>query len=329
METSVAISVLGVGLVMVAAVFPVALAQHRGSADRSRASAMIEQAQSALHSKIDASQLWIHPAVPQGFDSSWYALPFRNLWLNGGWDATEDEAKQYANLLNGTGNIAFWNRLMLFDSDILSDRLVPANDAGANRATNRFVWYGFYRKQGNGGFQYAIAVCKQRQGQRYVEQDVTEMTPGTPRLMCSALPSRIRRLPLPWRVAAYRMPGQSNWLANDSALTTERLPELAPVGSKILLAGGLIYPDDPSVPFSVVQPRLSAGRVLNVIDHPKPGVIEVKEDISDLPTNGLATDPNDALFDVWVFPPAMISSTATDDVSFENESPLIDWRILL
>jgi prepilin-type N-terminal cleavage/methylation domain-containing protein len=333
LETSVAISVLGVGLVMVAAVFPVALAQHRNSADKSRSSEMIEQAQSALHSKIDGSQLWIHPAVPQGFDSSWYALPSRNLWVNGTWDATEADAVQYANLLNGTGDPAFWNRLMLFDSDILSDRLIPVNDAAANLATNRFAWYGFYRKRGNGSFQYAIAVCKQRQNQRYVEQDVTEITPGTPRLMCSALPTRIRRLPVPWRVAAYRVPptvdGPVNWLANDSSLTVESLAELAPVGSKILIAGGLVYPDDPSVPLPLAQPRLAAGRVLNVIDIPKPGVIAVKEDISDLPTNDLAPAPSDALFDVWVFPPAMIGVRAGDNVDFEDESPLVDWRIVL
>lgn len=143
LETTIALSILGIGLIMVAAVFPVAITEHRESTEQARALELVSKAQAMIDAKINKAELWVDPsylpgALPPplghlGEDSPWYLLPSPNLALgNDCWDAMlqgpSDEL--YANLANGflpgvTATPPFSNRLSLFGLDILSDKLAP------------------------------------------------------------------------------------------------------------------------------------------------------------------------------------------------------------
>ncbi len=95
----IAIGVLGIGLIMVAAIFPVALTQHKDSIEKSRSLDMLDKAAALIAARIDAGNLWVAtppaammanpPAddVKPGADSPWYMLPTSNLPVNGTvWD---------------------------------------------------------------------------------------------------------------------------------------------------------------------------------------------------------------------------------------------------
>jgi len=70
LETIIALGILGVGMVMVAAMFPIALTEHRRSADTSRALEMVSKAEAMLHNRLDARLLWVDPNLLRfGIDS--------------------------------------------------------------------------------------------------------------------------------------------------------------------------------------------------------------------------------------------------------------------
>lgn len=226
---------------MVAAVFPVALTQHRNSAEQSLVIEVVSKANAMLAAKVNPADLWVHPAyvpgpLPGGTlshrDSPWYLLPTVNLAMgNDCWDAmvqtSGPNSNLYANWINGalagTGNSP-----TLFGLDILSDRLAPFTylntgsscpmgvlgtlhasaspftEAEFMESPSRLVWYGFYRRRASGAFEFAAAICKQRRNQRYAEQDVTtDPTPYTIASRPAAL-REDRRLPVPWRVTVAR-----------------------------------------------------------------------------------------------------------------------------
>ena len=89
LEIMIAIGVLGIGLIMVAAIFPSALEIHRQSIEKSQALDMFNKAESVLRGRLDTSRLWTCPAnapglladlrVPTGTDSPWYIFPSANL----------------------------------------------------------------------------------------------------------------------------------------------------------------------------------------------------------------------------------------------------------
>ena len=66
LETTIAIGILGVGMIMVAAVFPVALSQHRDTTDRVRADELLSKADSMLRSRLNEDVLWNDPTLPPG-----------------------------------------------------------------------------------------------------------------------------------------------------------------------------------------------------------------------------------------------------------------------
>lgn len=167
LELMIAIGVLGLGLIMIAAIFPAALFQHRGSVDQARANELFTKAESILRSRLDPAQLWFDPSLlgpPAGIapfagrDSPFYLLPHSNLQSGAtGWDTLPvalpgiytSLRRTYANAINwprrGSGNNG---RVETFDVDdnlpafggldCLSDRIAPFtnNDRGDDAANS-------------------------------------------------------------------------------------------------------------------------------------------------------------------------------------------------
>jgi len=314
LETTIAMGILGVGLIMVAAIFPVALTQHRQSTERARAIDMVAQAKTLLHNRLDPNRLWVNPALyDAGLDTPWYVMPLANLRVRGGWEF--NEATDYADALNdaplGSSSIQFLGK------DVLSDRIAPPNDRVANEAPNRFIWYGFYRQLANGSTRYATAVCKQRRNQFFYMQDMSGSDPEanpTARTCCQ------RRFPVPWRVRVARLPGTNQLFmdAPDPTSDVVALSDLAPVGSKIMLLG---FVDANAAPI----PTVPAGRVLTIANPVESSittidVVQVVEDISNIVSNApLDAGDNNVVFDVWLFPPAHNA----------KGSPLREWKVSL
>ncbi|GMU34324.1 MAG: hypothetical protein HS101_14150 [Planctomycetia bacterium] len=360
LETTIALSILGVGLIMVAAVFPVALTEHRQSTEQFRAMELFSKAEAMIAAKVNTADLWVDPVyLPGGLlvgrDSPWYLLPTSNVALgNDCWDAMiqglapDDEL--YANLANGylpgvTVTPPFPNRLTLLGLDILSDKLAPFTnlrnsspcmamgsgvlppsaspftDAELMTTPNRIVWYGFYRRLAAGTFEFAAAACKQRRRQFFAEQDLT-----IPAFASDLGAFRTdRRLPVPWRVLV-AWDGR-NVISNGvvvvppppHAVELKKLARLAPIGTKLMVRGGV---DGPSP-----VPPISAGTILTVSDIIDDYSVEIVGETSGLvpydPDFPTSPGPPFYAFDVWVFPPAFESGF------LGRESPVLDWRVPL
>ncbi len=333
LELMIAVGILGVGLIMVAAIFPVAITQHKENIEHARAIELINKAKAVLHSRFDASQLWVNPNLPAGQDSPWYTLPVANLEVGATtWDAMLVGGLNYADRVNGvagTGGLGgqpsgnYVAGLIIVGLDPLSDRLAPNptmspfTDSEFMEAPNRFAWIGFYRHLATGMVQFAAAICKQSRNDRFVQQNVFS-APGEAKAT-----GVLRRLPVPWRVTVgYNAP--TNRLLS-LAVATEGIGELAPRGSKIVIAGW-VYSNSPSV-------AVPTGRVLTVTSvydnfnssgnaNPNPKAIEVLENIGDLPDGSVAT------FDVWIFPPPVVGGNA-GNAAFGKDSPLVEWKMNL
>ena len=304
LETTIAVGILGVGLIMVAAVFPAALTQHRMSVEQARAAELVSKAESLLNSRFNRTSLWVDPAVTNivGLDSPWYLLPTMNISA----DMTVwDSMAGYADAINGvTVSDPFnnpLNPLVLFPPDILSDRLAPATDSDLMTLPNRAVWYGFYRREAAGTTTFVTAICKQRRNQIFVEQDLSAGIP-TAFANPTAYPANRRRLPVPWRVTVQYTGG--NIIANGAGIG---LAKLAPVGTKIMIHGAVYTAGS--------IPAMPAGRILTVSDSIDNFTVEVVGDFSGLPVAPVT-------FDVWVFPPSV------ENGDFGKESPLLDWKVL-
>lgn len=356
LETTIAVGILGIGLVIVAAVFPVALSQHRETTARQQATELLSKAESMLRSRINEDELWVDDDLPTGEDAYWCLLPSTSLsYLASAWDSmlvsvpptyNSLYATAYANAINGATEtdvvLGQATPLTLFGLDTLSDRVAPGSamspftDAEFRQEALRFAWYGFYRRLGNGSTEYAVAVCRQQREQLFAQQylgdndagwtgltDAAKNPYSTPIRASDAL-SELRRLPVPWRVSVARDVLSTRRLFNgpswDMLGAGIPLGVLAPRGSKIMIHGAThVWPPVGGLPWE----RVPAGRILTVaeVDDANPSVIETVEDLSDLPI--FAGSSRRLTFDVWIFPPPV---TGTE---FESESPLIDWTPLL
>ena len=355
LEIMIAIGVLGIGLIMVAAIFPVALTQHRDSIEKSRSLDLVNKAEALLRSRLDASRLWVDPLTPAGTDSAWFMLPMSNLAVgsNGpnAWDwmaprttpflsapstigpgLSANDYLNYANCLNFAYNSQPGNAFSLFampSLEMLSDRKAPTydawspmNDAEFESSENRFAWVGFYRRLAAGTTRYTVAVNRILRDERYAEQDPSTIGTGDPGIapMAGGTP---RRLPVPWRVTVQYNP-LTHRIYNNA--NPEGLGELAPAGSRIMV-GGFVWPGGPITPPVPTLPTAPAGRILtvtNVFDFNSDGVDEAVDFLED-PT-GLPAAPY--FFDVIVFPPPYVAVNGTN-VQFGKKSPLIQWKVNL
>ena len=352
---------------MVAAVFPVAITEHRQSTEKARAFEVFSKAAAMIPAKINTADLWVHPDyMPGGLlvgqDSPWYLLPTPNLARdNDCWDAMVQTdaigSNYYANWINGTGAVpsaspfppvplGFGNELAILGLDFLSDEAAPFTnfrngspcmsagvgilspsaspftDSELMAVPNRLIWYGFYRRLAAGNIQFAAAVCKQRRRQFYAEQDVARAS-FTSDL---AFFRTDRRIPVPWRLLVGWDGG--NVISNGPIVTPApptgvKLAELAPIGSKLFVRGGVsvISPVDPIVP------PVRAGTVLTVSDIIDDYSVEVVGDTSGLvafdPDVLISPGPPFYAFDIWVFPPAYEAGF------LGRQTPVVDWRVPL
>lgn len=341
LETTVAVALLGIGLIMVAAIFPVALTEHRWSADLTAADAIAPRAEAILRNKIDANQLAV-PALTAGIDSPWYLLRSLNLPVGANntaasatnWTDVQQPGMAagdpvYANLISGFFAPGSGNLLPLLSPlDGLSDRSAPFSTGNAfspftdsefEDAAYRLAWYAFYRRRANGTFNYSVAVCKVNRGARFVEQDV--LNPADPfAAPAEWMPTRSWRLPLPWRIRVGYLGGHQ---LSNSATTASPSPILggiglgtmAPPGSRLMVQG--------SVVFNITSPTpVPSGRIYTVSNVVNDTTVDVFEDLGDLQTYNFSSGAGMA-FDVWLFPPALDGPTAS------NESPVLAWRTSL
>lgn len=354
MESTIAIGILGVGLIMIAAIFPVALTQHRVSTERAAALELMGKAGALMESRYSAQQLWVDPQVlASGLDSPWYLLPTVNVMVGANnatsgannWDAMPVGSFAYADVIDGinannnsTTNATYattyaglpasnpLSPLSIYGIDLLSDRVAPYTtgnsyspfmDEELMEAGFRFVWYGFYRRLSTGATQFAAAVCKQRKEQIFAEQDLTVASPAANPTMNTTNP---RRLPVPWRVSVAYTGG--NIITNAAAAPllggTMGLATIAPIGTKVFVTGAG-YTD------AGIPPLVRGGTVLTVSDVIDDFTVEVIGDRSGLPLwdpdDPPSPGPPNYTFDVWVFPPAVEGNT------FGRASPLVDWNV--
>jgi len=299
----IAIGVLGIGLIMVAAIFPVALTQHRESIEKSRSLDMLNKAEALLRSRINASNLWVDSFTPAGMDSAWFMLPMSNLAVgsngNNAWDwmspittpifstpspigpgLTAADYLTYANCLNFcrdfAGNIGNPFSLTAVPSlEQLSDRKgpitpttnqnswSPLTDAEFQSIENRFAWVGFYRRMAGGTTRYAVAVNRILRDEAYAEQDVT--TVGATGFGLS--PQAVD----PFTVRARRLPVPWRVTVGYDPVSRrlfnspnpEGLGELAPPGSRIMV-GGHVWRNGTATATSPTIPIAPAGRILTV-----------------------------------------------------------------
>lgn len=310
LETTIGMAILGIGLIMVAAIFPVALTQHRMSMDQSRAMNLVPQAVSMLHQRLNPDLLWYDASLlSEGYDSPWYAMPLSNIDAGGLWSFdpanTNSPAFPYDYMLSYTDAInsvpgLFQSTHQIYANDLLSDRMTPRDDLQANQTPNRVIWYGFYRQLGNGSKAYTAAVCKQRRDQSFVLQDLSA---AGALVNPVAIPNQPQRFPVPWRVTATRIAGTNALYINSTLAGSITLAQLAPNGSKIMVRG---VPDalSPKIP-------VPAGQVLTVSEALANGAVLVREDIGKIISD----------VDLWVFPPPVTG------VSFGNDSPVLEWKV--
>ncbi|QDV90988.1 hypothetical protein RAS2_20750 [Phycisphaerae bacterium RAS2] len=363
LEGTIALTILGIGLIMIAAIFPVALSQHRDSVELARSAELATKAEALIKARIDPTTLWVKtpPADP-----NWYMLGSLNLEAGAvGWDEMPVGlppnyliSTQYANVINGVteADIATANPTVLTAMDVLGDRLAPFTlgdslspftDDEFGESAGRLAWTAFYRRQATTTF--CTALCAQRRGQYFAQQDLGQQTLNwaqldtaarTPYATPIANVMQFRRLPVPWRVSVgYARPAgpiavgdpRNRQLANTMTPLTDPprmlgggvpLGVLAPRGSRIMIQGAVN-----KGPAIGPVPTVPSGRLLTVADvvydaAGSPTVIEVLEDITDLPSYDFEPGAR-VTFDVWIFPPnVLLSGTPT----FGRASPLVEWR---
>jgi hypothetical protein len=360
LETTIAVGILGVGLIMVAAVFPVALSQHRDVTEQIRAVELSSKAQAMLQSRLDQTRLWVPSDLRGGQDTPWLLLPSTNLsYKAAAWDLMLALTTTYANAINGVSAVdlsqGLQNPTSLTGLDTLSDRRAPFSngiqtppspftDSEFANAPNRLAWYGFYRRLG-GKFAFCAAICRQQRNQLFVEQDLSaglidpSMAPqaqnpySKPTAVLGADLAGTRRLPVPWRISIGRMVDTTtgeNLLSNAATATPQMfgaglaLGRLAPPGSKIMIQGTVRDNSALATPPTIVVPE---GRILTVARVPYAAsgdftAVQTVEDIRDLPPFIYGGGVN-VTFDVWVFPPALAAN------ELEKNSPLIEWKTSL
>ena len=324
LETLIAFGVLGIGLVMLAAIFPAALVEHRRTIDRSRAMDLATKAEVMLHSRINPRALYVdNVTLANGFDSPWYALPTVNMpdgftGVQGSW---EDglQTRAYFAALNLTPPGA--NPIQLFGTDLTTDRVLPRFNEDMDRGRHRLSWQGFYRTMASGTRHFAIAVCRISSSDVFARQDEGLADPfGDPGARMTDLGgngNHLVRFPAPWRVTVGRKPGSQiltipNIATVDAATT---LAKLAPRGSKLHIHGRSYTNTGGGVL------DFPGGRILTVVDTDGRNAVQILEDMSDIEAYDASGEG--FRFDVWVFPPHISGG------AFSNEPPVIEWKVSL
>jgi hypothetical protein len=291
----IAIAVLGIGLVMVAAIFPVALDQHRRSADETLALQHAYQARAIIRAKIEPTLTDpTNTLLKHSTKGQFFVVPFQSFPL--GFPLGEDPNKpintdltpvdlaidvNYAAFLNGDSPADGLSPVVL---RVWSDTCGPpkqfADASGVPREDlkerPRYVWYAFYRFNNPtadpSDVTWFVGVCR-------VTGGTYAPDPGAPAPPVGPSDSQ---LPYPWRIALSVSPTSLQQLTSTAPLlqrdgTTLQLPRGAKLFSQ---ATGMLY---------TVVKTLPAGSVA-------PTGVELREQVS---TKERATGA------YWIFPPPL------------------------
>lgn len=319
----VAVGILGIGLILVASVFPVALSQHREAVEGAQTLTLAHRAQAIMETRINrnspvplgaAGLLWqpsANGSLSAGDNNPWLVLPGANIDVATGNWAPLGGPNGYQCLINNLflplpaigspqrcSNPLFWGA-----ADEITDSRLPLNDLEASESPYRLAWTGFYRELTDGRIEYAAAICRQKRTDAFVAQNLSDLSTAFSSPTIDA--SLVCRMPLPWRVTAVYTGGRTLSVSLNSVAppATFGAESLMPPGSKVVIMGTSYGPPPlPSIP---------VGRPLTVSETAA-GAVAVLENISDLPGAPYA-------FDLWVFPPPFAGG------QFGAKSPVLDW----
>lgn len=327
-EVMVAVGILGIGLILVASVFPVALSQHRESVEGAQTLTLAHRAQAIMETRVNrnlpipagaAGLLWqpsANGSLTADDNNPWLVLPGANIdVVSGLW--SPPAVLPTPPLIGPTGYYCLINNLFLplpavgapqrcenplfwGASDETTDARLPVNDLEASESPFRLAWTGFYRELTDGRIQYAAAICRQKRTDAFVGQNLGDLTTAFTSPTVDA--SLVCRMPLPWRITVQYAGGRT--LSVPAPPTAPLATDLLmPPGSKVVIMGTLYGP--------APQPTIPVGRPLTV-SGTATGAVNVLENIGDLPGAPYS-------FDLWVFPPPYAGG------QFGPKSPVLDW----
>jgi len=322
-EVMVAVGILGIGLILVASIFPVALSQHRDTVEGAQSLTLAHRAQAVMETRVNrdfpvpagaAGLLWqpsANGSLSSGANNPWLVLPGANIDVVSGLWAPLGGPNGYQCLINNLflplpavgspqrcENPLFWGA-----PDEITDARLPLNDFEASESPYRLAWTGFYRELTDGRIQFAAAICRQKRTDAFIAQDLSDLSIAF--ASPAVNPALVCRMPLPWRITAVYSGGRTLSVSTNPVAppATYSAEALAPPGSKVVIMGTIYGP--------APLPAVPVGRPLTVAET-GPGLLSVLEDIGDLPGAPYA-------FDLWVFPPAFAGG------QFAPKSPVLDW----
>jgi len=270
-EIMIAIGILGLGLTMVATIFPLALDQHRISTDRILSADVAVQMQSRM-----VSDTGFLGGLNDGLSGTVYVVPFTTPVPETDGTFSDHNISGDLNDLGGEGvpGGSVNNSQLINWRDGLYP--VPTSSQNLNRRPRYFA-VSFYRKT-QGVTQCTVFVCRRTGGQRFALQDYQ----GLPDLVDIGSGSD-ELVPVPWKIAVTRN------------LTDVRVLDFA----------GSVPPSPPLTQVVTNGARLlsqATGSLYTVIDTvdgpPWPSAIRVLEDTSAEP--GPLASP--ATFHLWLVP---------------------------
>ncbi len=320
-EVMVAVGILGIGLILVASVFPVALSQHREAVEGAQTLTLAHRAQTVMETRVNrnlplpagaAGLLWqpsANGSLVAGDNNPWFVLPDANIdVVTGNWIPLGGPGG-YQCLLNNLflplpplgspqrcENPLFWGA-----DDETTDARLPVNDLEASERPYRLAWTGFYRELTDGRIQFAAAVCRQKRADAFVAQNLGDLSTAFSSPTVDS--SLVCRMPLPWRITAVYSGGRTLSAPTLPVVPPTVFGELMPAGSKVVIMGTVYGP--------APQPAIPVGRPLTV-SKSAAGEVDVLENISDLPGAPYTLD-------LWVFPPPYAGG------QFGAKSPVLDW----
>ncbi|HUW83010.1 MAG TPA: prepilin-type N-terminal cleavage/methylation domain-containing protein [Phycisphaerae bacterium] len=313
LEMMIAIAVLGIGLVMVAAIFPVALDLHRRSADETLALQHAYQARAIIRAKIAPTLTDpTNTLLPHNTKGQFFVVPFQS--LPQGFPLGEDPNKpinpkltpvdflndiNYAASLNGGLNptiaLRVWSDLCGPPKQFADVAEVPREDL---KERPRYVWYAFYRYNNPSGdlsdVTWFVAVCRVTGG-TYVPD------PAAP------AGTRDSQLPLPWRIGLNTSSRGPQLLAASSPNPLEMpLPPRDPPwpATPLVVRGSRLFSQQTGQLYTVVRTLRVDSTNRLVPEGLAPTFLELREQVSkDERASGA----------YWIFPPP----------TGESESPYV------
>jgi len=319
LEIMIAIGILGIGLVMVAAIFPVALDQHRRSTDDVMGNLVAANAEAYLGGLAKPAELLGGALV--------HAYPFVTLDATatrfdlGGANGYIDEINGKLGGIRGSGSppswISFATRDIIYPVPSEARIPLPASFTALLDEQTRYVWLAFARGGGaTTGNAYIVFVCRRRPGQQFARQNLSQLSSSK---SVEPLIGGDLSLPVPWQFDVETVPDPSD--------STKRLKQFVSPQTQTFAA---LVPDNtlPGGPQSVsalIQPgsllisqQTGSLYTVTTVDNTAPATISVLESTE-------VELPPGSPFAVWFVPSAVtwVSTNPKPLVTFQRGSPIV------